>query len=181
MTITISLQQDYAKRRDLILDILERAGFRCYRPRGAYYVITDISSFGFTDDVSFVRHLIEDVGVAAVPGSSFYDNPADGSQQIRFCFCKKYETLEAAGKKLLSAYPISIAATCRLEDFDVTRFSAPGNHSSRSRQRFRTGPWRFKRPFGPADTRVSPALSNRRVWTFRFGVRRMARNGDRNP
>jgi aminotransferase len=96
------LTEDYAKRRDMILDILERAGFRCYRPRGAYYVITDISSFGFTDDISFVRHLIQDTGVAAVPGSSFYDNPADGSQQIRFCFCKKYETLEAAGKKLLA-------------------------------------------------------------------------------
>src|SRR5579864_7000913 len=98
----LRLTQDYEKRRDIILDILERAGFRCYRPRGAYYVITDISSFGFTDDISFVRHLIQDIGVAAVPGSSFYDNPADGSQQIRFCFCKKYETLEAAGKKLLS-------------------------------------------------------------------------------
>jgi aminotransferase len=98
----LRLTQDYEKRRDLILDILERAGFRCYRPRGAYYVITDISSFGFTDDISFVRHLIQDIGVAAVPGSSFYDNPADGSQQIRFCFCKKYETLEGAGKKLLS-------------------------------------------------------------------------------
>jgi aspartate/methionine/tyrosine aminotransferase len=96
------LTADYAKRRSLILDILEGAGFRCYSPRGAYYVITDISSFGFADDVSFVRHLITDIGVAAVPGSSFYDNPADGSQQIRFCFCKKYETLEAAGKKLFS-------------------------------------------------------------------------------
>jgi aspartate/methionine/tyrosine aminotransferase len=96
------LTEDYGKRRDMILDILEGAGFRCYRPRGAYYVITDISGFGFTDDISFVRHLIQDVGVAAVPGSSFYDNPADGSQQIRFCFCKKYETLEAAGKKLLA-------------------------------------------------------------------------------
>jgi aminotransferase len=96
------LTKEYEKRRELILDILQRAGFRCYRPRGAYYVITDISSFGFPDDVSFVRHLIQDVGVAAVPGSSFYDNPADGYQQIRFCFCKKYETLEEAGKKLFS-------------------------------------------------------------------------------
>jgi len=96
------LTQDYTKRRDLILDILDRAGFRCYRPHGAYYVITDISNFGFTDDISFVRHLIQDIGVAAVPGSSFYDNPAEGKQQIRFCFCKKYETLEEAGKKLLA-------------------------------------------------------------------------------
>ena len=94
------LGKDYAARRDAILPVLERAGFGCYPPRGAYYVITDISRFGFSDDVTFVRHLIEKVGVAAVPGSSFYANPADGAQQIRFCFCKKYETLEAAGERL---------------------------------------------------------------------------------
>lgn len=94
------LGKDYAARRDAILPVLERAGFVCYPPRGAYYVITDISRFGFSDDVTFVRHLIEKVGVAAVPGSSFYANPADGAQQIRFCFCKKYETLEAAGERL---------------------------------------------------------------------------------
>ena len=92
--------KDYAARRDAILPVLERAGFVCYPPRGAYYVITDISAFGFSDDITFVRHLIEKVGVAAVPGSSFYANPADGAQQIRFCFCKKYETLEAAGERL---------------------------------------------------------------------------------
>jgi aspartate/methionine/tyrosine aminotransferase len=96
------LGEEYAKRRDLILEILESAGFTCYPPRGAYYVITDISRFGFANDVSFVRHLIENAGVAAVPGSSFYSDPADGNQQIRFCFCKKYETLNEAGKKLLS-------------------------------------------------------------------------------
>jgi aminotransferase len=95
-----SLAEEYTKRRDMILQILESAGFRCYRPRGAYYVMTDISGFGFPDDITFVNHLIENVGVAAVPGSSFYNNSHDGSQQIRFCFCKKYETLELAGKKL---------------------------------------------------------------------------------
>ena len=92
---------EYTKRRDLILPILESAGFRCYQPRGAYYVITDISRFGYADDVNFIRNLIENVGVAAVPGSSFYHDPAHGNQQIRFCFCKKYETLEKAGEKLL--------------------------------------------------------------------------------
>ncbi len=96
------LTQEYTTRRDLILPILEAAGLRCYQPRGAYYVITDISRLGFADDVSLVRHLIEKVGVAAVPGSSFYHDPAHGAQQIRFCFCKKYETLEQAGKKLLT-------------------------------------------------------------------------------
>jgi aspartate/methionine/tyrosine aminotransferase len=94
--------EEYIKRRDMILQILESSGFICYRPRGAYYVITDISSFGFADDVSFIRHLIENAGVAAVPGSSFYNDPSTGNQQIRFCFCKKYETLRGAGKRLLS-------------------------------------------------------------------------------
>ncbi len=98
----LQLTEDYVKRRDLILRILDDAGFRYYLPRGAYYVITDISRFGFENDVSFVRHLIQNVGVAAVPGSSFYNDPLDGAQQIRFCFCKKYATLEEAGKKLLT-------------------------------------------------------------------------------
>jgi aspartate/methionine/tyrosine aminotransferase len=96
------LQEGYAKRRSLILPMLEAAGFRCYQPRGAYYVITDISSFGFANDVSFVRYLIQNAGVASVPGSSFYNDIVQGKQQIRFCFCKKYETLESAGKKLLA-------------------------------------------------------------------------------
>jgi aspartate/methionine/tyrosine aminotransferase len=94
------LSSKYIARRDQMLGVLERAGFRCFKPHGAYYVITDISSFGFSDDVTFVRHLIEKIGVAAVPGSSFYANPADGARQVRFCFCKKYETLEEAGNRL---------------------------------------------------------------------------------
>lgn len=94
------LASDYTARRDAILPILERAGFRCFRPRGAYYVMTDISGFGFPDDLAFVRHLIENVGVAAVPGSSFYSDPAAGARFIRFCFCKKYETLVRAGERL---------------------------------------------------------------------------------
>jgi aminotransferase len=91
-----SLAAEYAKRRDFMLRILQNAGFHCYPPRGAYYVITDTKSFGFGDDLAMVRHLIEHVGVAAVPGSSFYANPARGAHQVRFCFSKKYETLEEA-------------------------------------------------------------------------------------
>jgi aspartate/methionine/tyrosine aminotransferase len=94
------LGEEYTRRRDMILPILESAGFPCFPPRGAYYVIADISGFGFADDLSFVRHLVENVGVAAVPGSSFYHHPSHGRQQIRFCFCKKYETLKRAGEKL---------------------------------------------------------------------------------
>ncbi len=94
------LAKDYAARRDFLLQSLAEAGFACYRPRGAYYIMTDISAFGFARDVDFVRHLMERIGVAAVPGSSFYSVPALGAQQIRFCFCKKYETLEAASNRL---------------------------------------------------------------------------------
>ena len=99
------LSAEYQKRRDFLSQQLERAGFRCYRPKGAYYIMTDISAFGFADDLSFVRHLIENVGVAAVPGSSFFSdsgisNSSPGSALIRFCFCKKYETLEKAGSRL---------------------------------------------------------------------------------
>ena len=94
------LQADYRARRDLILPELEKAGFKTFRPDGAYYVMTDISSFGFKDDIEFTRHLIREVGVACVPGSSFYSDPALGSQQVRFCFCKKDETLMLASERL---------------------------------------------------------------------------------
>jgi aminotransferase len=96
------LQADYRARRDLILPELEKAGFKTFRPDGAYYVMTDISGFGFKDDIEFTRHLIREVGVACVPGSSFYspDASALGSQQVRFCFCKKDETLMLASERL---------------------------------------------------------------------------------
>ncbi|HEV8384108.1 MAG TPA: aminotransferase class I/II-fold pyridoxal phosphate-dependent enzyme [Candidatus Acidoferrales bacterium] len=99
------LAADYRVRRDRTLAMLEAAGFRCFKPRGAYYIMTDISGFGFSDDVAFTRHMIEDVGVAPVPGSSFYSNPADGSQQVRFCFCKTDATLSAAEERLKSLRP----------------------------------------------------------------------------
>ena len=94
------LARDYQGRRDMLLAILEGAGFRCFRPDGAYYIMTDIRDFGFPDDFTFVRHMIEQAGVAAVPGSSFFANSNDGSKLIRFCFCKKYETLEEARNRL---------------------------------------------------------------------------------
>jgi len=99
------LQADYRARRDLILPELEKAGFGTFSPDGAYYIMTDISGFGFKDDVEFTRHLIREVGVACVPGSSFYSDPALGSQQVRFCFCKKDETLMLAAERLKSLRP----------------------------------------------------------------------------
>jgi aspartate/methionine/tyrosine aminotransferase len=95
-----SLRSKYAERRDLLLRILGEAGFQCYKPQGAYYIMTDIRRFGFANDVELTQHLIKDVGVAAVPGSSFYRDSKDGEQQLRFCFCKKDETLQEAGRRL---------------------------------------------------------------------------------
>src|SRR5215475_2821432 len=94
------LSEEYCARRDHIVQSLEIGGFGCFVPRGAYYVMTDISGFGFPNDAAFVEHLITKVGIAAVPGSSFYSQSNAGVQQVRFCFCKKYETLESARKQL---------------------------------------------------------------------------------
>jgi aspartate/methionine/tyrosine aminotransferase len=95
------LQAEYRARRDLLLPALEAAGFRTFHPDGAYYIMTDISDFGFPSDVEFTRHLIREIGVACVPGSSFYSRSALGSQQVRFCFCKKDETLHEAAQRLM--------------------------------------------------------------------------------
>jgi aminotransferase len=89
----------YRRRRDTLLDILERHHFTCYTPDGAYYIMTDIAAFGFRDDVEFARYLITDVGVAAVPGSSFYRHPAAGRTKLRFCFCKRDDTLAEADRR----------------------------------------------------------------------------------
>jgi aminotransferase len=94
------LAERYRTRRDHLIPALEKAGFRCYRPRGAYYVMTDISAFGFANDVEFAAYLVKEIGIACVPGSSFYKHPKDGSQQVRFAFCKKPETLDEAARRL---------------------------------------------------------------------------------
>ena len=90
---------------DLLLPVLDNAGFKTFRPDGAYYIMTDISGFGFADDVEFTKHLIREVGVACVPGSSFYSAPERGAQQVRFCFCKKDETLQLAAERLEKLQP----------------------------------------------------------------------------
>lgn len=94
------LQRDYQKKRDFIVPVLKKAGFKCDFPAGAYYVMADISGFGFANDIEFTKHLIREVGVAVIPGSSFYHDPQLGSQMVRFCFCKRDETLEAAAERL---------------------------------------------------------------------------------
>ena len=94
------LQSEYQQKRDFIVPVLQSAGFKCDLPEGAYYVMTDISDFGFENDVEFTKFLIREIGVAVVPGSSFYHNAELGKKQVRFCFCKKDETLEAAAERL---------------------------------------------------------------------------------
>lgn len=94
------LQSEYARRRALLLPVLEAAGFGVLAPDGAYYIMTDISAFGFANDLEFTRFLVRDIGVACVPGSSFYSEPARGAQLVRFCFCKRDETLAAAAERL---------------------------------------------------------------------------------
>ncbi|HQZ94744.1 MAG TPA: aminotransferase class I/II-fold pyridoxal phosphate-dependent enzyme [Pyrinomonadaceae bacterium] len=94
-----ALQIEYQQKRDFIIPALQNAGFKCDSPDGAYYVMCDISEFGFPSDIEFTKHLIREIGVAVVPGSSFYRG-SGGSQLVRFCFCKKDETLEAAVEKL---------------------------------------------------------------------------------
>jgi aspartate/methionine/tyrosine aminotransferase len=94
------LAEGYGKRRDRLIPVLTEAGFRCFLPRGAYYVMTDISGFGFANDVEFTKYVVEEIGVAVVPGSSFYNDARDGAQQVRFAFCKRDETLDEAAKRL---------------------------------------------------------------------------------
>lgn len=90
----------YAARRDLLAEGLDRLGFGVYPPEGTYFVMADHRPFGFPDDVSFVNHLIEEVGVAAIPPSVFYDDPSDGAGLVRFAFCKSEETLRAALERM---------------------------------------------------------------------------------
>lgn len=100
-TYYTKIRNDYLRRRELFLPYLRDAGFTFDTPEGAYYVMTDISKLGGTNDVEFVRQMIETVGVAGVPGSSFYSPKQLGETKVRFMFAKKDETLHAAGERLL--------------------------------------------------------------------------------
>jgi aminotransferase len=100
----VELRTAYQARRDLLLGYLERAGFVCNRPRGAYYILTDVAHFmkryGIQDDAAFAMWLITECGVATVPGSSFYAHSDLGRTKIRFCFPKTDDMLRDAGERL---------------------------------------------------------------------------------
>jgi aminotransferase len=100
----VELLNAYRERRDFMLEMLDEAGFKAYPPDGAYYVMTDIGRFG-EDDVSLARRMVREVGVATVPGSSFYLDPLRGRRQLRFSFPKKMETLRRAADRLKQFKP----------------------------------------------------------------------------
>jgi aminotransferase len=108
-----TLADEYRARRDALYDALVSAGFRCTSPAGAYYIMADFSELSDRDDADYARWLARGgnqdgdlldknrgPGVATVPGSSFFAVPADGRKLIRFAFCKRIDTLRAAGEQL---------------------------------------------------------------------------------
>jgi aminotransferase len=99
-----TLRETYQARRDLLRGLLDKAGFKTFEPRGAYYILTECAHFleryGLPDDTAFAMFLIKEVGVATVPGSSFYAHPELGRTKIRFCFPKTDDVLLEAGQRL---------------------------------------------------------------------------------
>ncbi len=96
-----TLGGQYRARRDILMSALQKAGFSPRLPEGAYYILCDITPFGFDDDTEFARWLVSTVGVAGVPGSSFYSRPELGRHLIRFTFCKTHDVLHAAAERLM--------------------------------------------------------------------------------
>jgi aminotransferase len=94
------LARDYQERRDVMVAALHKAGFTCASPLGAYYVMAGIDSLTTADDVEFAQYMVKDIGVAAVPGSSFFHEPSQGAKYVRFCFCKRLATLRQAAERL---------------------------------------------------------------------------------
>jgi aminotransferase len=94
------LARDYRRRRDLLCDGLVSAGFRLTPPEGAYYVLADFSGLSALPDDEFSYWLTREIGVAPVPGSSFYSRPELGRSLVRFAFCKTEETLQMAVGRL---------------------------------------------------------------------------------
>jgi aminotransferase len=94
------LAADYQARRDRFCKALWDIGFKFDAPEGAYYIMAGIAAFGDDDDIEFARYLVQDVGVATVPGSSFFQDKALGRPFVRFCFCKRDQTLDEAAQRL---------------------------------------------------------------------------------
>jgi aspartate/methionine/tyrosine aminotransferase len=97
----VRLRDDYARRRDMLMGTLERAGLKPVKPQGTFFIVSDISGLGFANDVEFARFMAAEVGVACIPPSAFYSVSQEGSMLARWCFAKKNETLAAAEERLL--------------------------------------------------------------------------------
>ncbi|OGK79044.1 MAG: aminotransferase [Candidatus Rokubacteria bacterium GWC2_70_24] len=100
----VRLRERYQARRDLLFSQVEAAGFVAWKPKGAYYILTDAAHFmkqhRCEDDTAFAMFLVKEIGVATVPGSSFYAHPDLGRTKIRFCFPKTDDMLIEAGRRL---------------------------------------------------------------------------------
>jgi aspartate/methionine/tyrosine aminotransferase len=94
------LRRGYRERRDRLVAGLGAAGFGVRPPAGAYFVLADHSAFGFEDDWAFCRHLVTEVGVAAIPPSAFHRTPGGGRHLARFAFCKDLATIDEAVRRL---------------------------------------------------------------------------------
>ncbi len=94
------LAAEYTKKRDFLFSALIGAGFKAFKPQGAYYIMTDVGHWGVSDDTAFALQLIKEAKVATVPGSAFYSTPELGRSKVRSCFPKKMETLLAAAEGL---------------------------------------------------------------------------------
>jgi aspartate/methionine/tyrosine aminotransferase len=94
------LASEYSARRSLLLEELSKAGFRCIAPEGSYFILADVTERGFADDVDACRAMVAEAGVAAIPASAFYDPAHADRRYARFAFCKRDETIRAAGQRL---------------------------------------------------------------------------------
>ena len=101
----VDLAAKYTERRARMLGILEACGFTVYKPGGAYYTMVDTRPLGWSHDVDFAKYLVKEIGVAVVPGSSFYQDPEKGRTQVRFAFSKKMETFDEAERRLKKLRP----------------------------------------------------------------------------
>eukprot|EP00270_Netrium_digitus_P016102 TRINITY_DN5729_c0_g1_i1.p1 TRINITY_DN5729_c0_g1~~TRINITY_DN5729_c0_g1_i1.p1 ORF type:complete len:203 (+),score=51.55 TRINITY_DN5729_c0_g1_i1:40-609(+) len=116
------LRQRYERRREILVKGLKEAGFRVFPPQGTYFVMADHTPFGYGTDIKFCHHLVEKVGVAAIPPSSFYSTEGEGKDLVRFAFCKDEETLRKAMDALMEKLRPKGAAE------PAAAYSNAGNH-----------------------------------------------------
>jgi aspartate/methionine/tyrosine aminotransferase len=95
------IQAAYKSRLDMLANALQRAGLNPIPTQGTFFVMSDISTLGFENDIQFARYMTTEVGVACIPPSAFYSNPSEGASLARWCFAKRDETLNAAGERLM--------------------------------------------------------------------------------